>query len=413
VAKTATKSIRQKLVEQSFSTQPEVDRDAGVIRNVKVLGTISRNGREYSEAAKRDAVKVLEGATVNIDHNRDNPKKERGFMESVGTLHGLENRPDGVYASEFRVKKSHPCAPVIFESAERFPKDFGLSINAEGEVAKRGGKWVVESLVSAQSVDVVGKPATTDGLFESLNSPEKGRTVVKRTIKQLLEQHGTADQKGRLARLLETSSSDAAAVGQPVDVPPMSTDPEYDGDDGDDNSLALDPMDQINGAFAALVMNVMANDALDLKGKIAQITTLLKTQDQLLKGTVLSTKVEEAEQSGDDGNATGADSSGGAGNSGGDMMESLKPLQTAITQILESQRRSDARISLIEAAVEPTGERVMALVEAADEATRQKLIESWPARRAQKPALSKPLFESSNSPMQYPSDTKSFASFVK
>lgn len=399
MAKTAAQSIRQKLVEQSFGDRPDVDRDAGVIRNVKVLGTISRNGREYSEAAKRDAVKVLEGTTVNIDHNRDHPKKERGFMEGVGTLHGLESRPDGVYAAEFRIKKSHPCAPVIFESAERFPKDFGLSINAEGAVVKRGTKWVVESLVAAHSVDVVGKPATTDGLFESSNSPEKGRTVVKRTIKQLLEEHGTNDQKDRLAKLLEASGSDAAMVGQPVDVPPMTTDPEYSDEGGEVGSVAADPMDQISDAFAALVISVMENDALDLKAKIAQITTILTTQDSLLNGT--TQKVKEDDQSDD----------GGAAND--DMAESIKPLQTALNQIIESQKRSDARMLLLEAAIEPTAERIKALCEAGDDSARQKLIESWPTRRTSKPAVSKPLFESTNSSITYPSDSKSFASFVK
>ena len=140
-------------------------------------------------------------------HNRDNPNRERGFMESVGTLHGLYMKPDGVYAKEFRVKKAHPAAQVIFESAENFPKSFGLSINAEGEVAKRGGRWVVGSIDKAHSVDVVGKPATTNGLFES-EEPRKAKPV--RTLRKLFESLvGHDDIKARFTKLIEDGGDSA------------------------------------------------------------------------------------------------------------------------------------------------------------------------------------------------------------
>src|SRR3954467_13319392 len=43
-----------------------VDRDAGVIRGVKVLGWDSKNGRRYDPAGVDPA--LYEGADVNIDH---------------------------------------------------------------------------------------------------------------------------------------------------------------------------------------------------------------------------------------------------------------------------------------------------------------------------------------------------------
>ena len=281
MAKTATRPKHRivRLHESSIGSAPDVDRKNGVIRNVKVLGTISQNGREYSEDAKRDAARILEGIHVNIDHNRENPNAERGFTDTVGTLNGLYIRPDGVYAKELRIKKSHPLANLVFESAEQFPKSFGLSINAEGEVNKRGGRWIVDSLVNPQSVDIVSRPATTKGLFESVK-PESNHKVrvrpVRITIKKLVESHGSPAMRSRLKKLLEAGGGDMAALGAPVDMagaPGSSGDDDSadEWNDGDaDNAGEPDPMDQIQDAFVSLVAQVMGNDALDLKAKIAQ-----------------------------------------------------------------------------------------------------------------------------------------------
>ena len=393
------------LQEQTFSgDSPRVDREAGVIHDVKVLGTVSKNGREYSQNALKDACSVLEGCQVNMDHNRDNPSRERGFMESIGTLNGLYLKPDGVYAKEFRVKKTHPNAPVIFESAERFPKNFGLSINAEGEMVKRGGKWIVESIVKAQSVDVVGKPATTDGLFESVEH-RKAKTV-KLTVKQLVESHGTAEMKSRLSKLMEDGQG--GYMDQPVDV-------DQSVGDGDGTDNEADPMDQINDAFIALVASVMQNASLALADKVKQVTAILTTQDSLLNGDAAPPKtntVTEDDQSGDDGEEGDEEK----------MSESIKTtLDELRTLLVESQAKTSARQDeiearqlLIESNIKPLPDRIKTLSAEKDESKRQSLLESWPTERIapKKPAVSSPLFESS-SEEAFPKDHKSFIAKLK
>lgn len=398
------KTHRQKLQEQCYGeSSPNVDREAGVIRDVKVLGSVSKNGREYSQKAQKDACTILEGISVNIDHNRDNPNRERGFMESVGTLNGLYLKPDGVYAKEFRVKKTHPYAPVIFESAESFPKSFGLSINAEGEVGKVRGRWVVESIVTAQSVDVVGKPATTSGIFESESATEsksadagKVRTV-KITVKKLIEQHGTAEQKTRLAKLLE---DDSAMMDQPVDVAEMPAADEL--EEGEESEYG--PMDQINDAFVALVASVMTDSTLDLKAKIDQVTTILKTQDQLLNGTADASKMEAEIDTMTEGYAATKA-----------MTESINALRKTLEESTKRQAATDARLLLVESNRKPLPERVKALVDAKDDAAKTALIESWPAERvATKPRQSAPLFESRDHdyPTEFPTG-KAFLAKIK
>jgi hypothetical protein len=400
------KTHRTHLLEQCYGeSSPNVDREAGVIRDVKVLGSVSKNGREYSQKAQKDACTILEGISVNIDHNRDNPKRERGFMESVGTLNGLYLKPDGVYAKEFRVKKTHPYAPVIFESAESFPKNFGLSINAEGEVGKVRGRWVVESIVTAQSVDVVGKPATTSGIFESESESEsksadagKVRTV-KITVKKLIEQHGTAEQKTRLAKLLE---GDSAMMEQPIEVDEMPAADELEEGEGEESEYG--PMDQINDAFVALVASVMADSTLDLKSKIEQVTTILTTQDQLLNGTAdMSTMDAEIDTMTEGYAATKA------------MTESINALRKTLEESTKRQASTDARLLLVESNRKPLAERITALVQAKDDAARTALIESWPAERvAAKPRQSAPLFESRDQdyPTEFPTG-KAFLSKIR
>lgn len=148
-----------------------VDRDAGIIRNVKILGRESRNGRVYSEVAMNQAAKLYEGCRVNIDHpDRTNPKRERGLAEQVGTLRSVRRNGDAV-RGDLHIAKSHPLFNFICESAERWPENFGLSHNAEGDTSPDGK--LVESVNSVRSVDLVCRPATNNGLFESegINTP--------------------------------------------------------------------------------------------------------------------------------------------------------------------------------------------------------------------------------------------------
>lgn len=150
-------------------TKSIVDREAGVIPHVKVLGFESKNGRSYSPAAVRKAIGLYEGRGVNVDHRRANDKKgDRSVKEHFGALRACAVEPDGLYA-DLHYVKSHPEAEPICERAERFPDQLGMSHDAEGKIIKpkRGGKVAVESIDTVLCVDVVRYPATTDGLFES------------------------------------------------------------------------------------------------------------------------------------------------------------------------------------------------------------------------------------------------------
>lgn len=156
----------QSLVEITHSSaSTKVDREAGVIRGVKIIGLESANGRQYSPKALREARQQYEGLSVNIDHP-DKAGGKRGVKDRFGKLENVREQADGLYG-DLPYLKSHPLAEMVAEVAERMPEQLGLSHNAEGRVAVRGGKNIVEQITRVRSVDMVSDPATVRGLFEN------------------------------------------------------------------------------------------------------------------------------------------------------------------------------------------------------------------------------------------------------
>lgn len=193
------------LYEQTFTedARSRIDRDAGVIRGVKILGKISKNGRAYSDNAMIAAIPLYEGAQVNLDHPEKGEEwKTRGLMESVGWLTGVHHKDDGLYG-DFNYVKSHPAAEMILERTERNPRGFGMSHVAKGRYGKTRDR-VIEVIESVQSVDLVGCPATTAGLFESVEEKSK----MKMTLKSLVESHGSAGHKTNLKAFLDSEKPD-------------------------------------------------------------------------------------------------------------------------------------------------------------------------------------------------------------
>lgn len=158
------------LLERTLGNVGEVDRQNNVIRRVKVIGLASKNGRQYSPEALKNAVNLYENATVNLSHpKRTEADAERGFMESPGFLSGVRYESDGLYA-DLHLYEKHPATALILERATKNPKGFGLSHNADGSYEKQNGRTVITKINRVRSVDVVGIPATTAGLFESLDT---------------------------------------------------------------------------------------------------------------------------------------------------------------------------------------------------------------------------------------------------
>lgn len=154
----------------SGSQRLRVDRDAGVIRGVKLLGLMSRNGRRYRENALLEAVALYEGAKVNINHPKGHPLAPRDYQDRLGMVRGVQLRPGEGLFGDLHFNPRHALSEQLVWDAEHAPQNVGMSHNVLARTKQVGNETVVEAITKVQSIDLVADPATTSGLYEQADS---------------------------------------------------------------------------------------------------------------------------------------------------------------------------------------------------------------------------------------------------
>lgn len=150
---------------------PRVDRAAGAIRGVKILGLASRNGRRYAESGLAAAVPLYENAKVNVNHPHGQPGAPRDYQDRIGAVRDVQLRPgEGLFA-DFHYNPHHPLVEQLLWDAEHAPENVGFSHHVEARTQRGSGAVVVEEILRVLSVDLVADPATTHGLFENRADP--------------------------------------------------------------------------------------------------------------------------------------------------------------------------------------------------------------------------------------------------
>lgn len=177
------------------------DRQAGVIRGVKILGPHSRNGRDYPAATLQQAAALYEDAKVNVDHPKGDPAGPRDYRDRIGTIRGVTVRGEEGLFADFHFNPKHALAEQLLWDAAHAPENVGFSHNVEARTARRGGRIVVEAITRVQSVDLVADPATTRGLFESQDGRQAEIDRLRAEVERLTAQEA-ARQKEQTARRL-------------------------------------------------------------------------------------------------------------------------------------------------------------------------------------------------------------------
>ncbi len=144
-----------------------VEREAGVIRGVKILGVESRNGRTYLPDALAKAAPLYEEVKVNVNHPSGNPLSPRDYQDRIGVIRNVTARAEEGLFGDFHFNPRHALAEQLIWDAEHAPENVGFSHNVQARTSRRGDRTVVEAITKVQSVDLVADPATTRGLFES------------------------------------------------------------------------------------------------------------------------------------------------------------------------------------------------------------------------------------------------------
>lgn len=174
--------------ERFAPTKRQVDRANGIIRDVKVIGFESKNGRLYTPDALRKAVSKYEGAKVNIDHPPANdPLRPRSVADRIGTLRNVRFVEASGLHADFHFNPKHPLAEQVAWAAEHDPTSIGFSHNAMVKQGRRqDGKQFIEDIDRVVSVDLVADPATTNGVFESAWDAGPETPVGERTTEEWL-----------------------------------------------------------------------------------------------------------------------------------------------------------------------------------------------------------------------------------
>lgn len=176
---TGRQSATPTLIRESVVSKPsKVDREAGVMEDVKIVGLQAPDkNRRYEPQALKEAAGLYERVKVNLNHQAKESREPRRIQDRIGILEGVYFREgDGLYAKTFRFNPRHPEAENLVWWAENEPSGVGFSHIAKGDARLIGGTEVVESIRKVMSVDLVADPATTRGLFES-EAPMEGDDV--------------------------------------------------------------------------------------------------------------------------------------------------------------------------------------------------------------------------------------------
>lgn len=145
-----------------------VDRENGLIKNVCLLSEQSKNGYRYPVAAQAKAIPFVNGSSSYFDHYnfRDKTKKphQRSPLEWAAKV--INPRMDGNrMRGDLRVGKG-PNGQQLMDIAECSPEGIGMSMVADWWYDEKT-KTALEC-VKVHSVDVVGGPATTRTMQESI-----------------------------------------------------------------------------------------------------------------------------------------------------------------------------------------------------------------------------------------------------
>ena len=145
-----------------------VDRTAGVVRGVKLLGLESKNGRRYLPDAVKRAAPLYEGARANVNHPKGKASSPRDYQDRLGAFENIASKDGGLYG-DLKYNPKHPVIEQFLWDCEN-NSTVGFSHNVVAETSQKNGETLIESIVLVQGVDLVADPATTKSVFEHTDS---------------------------------------------------------------------------------------------------------------------------------------------------------------------------------------------------------------------------------------------------
>jgi hypothetical protein len=114
-----------------------IDREAGVLFGVKIIGCESKNGRHYPNETLRSAIPLYENSKVNLDHPEGEPRKSRSYHDRFGMIRNVHLRENEGLFADFWFNPKHSIAEQLLWDAEHAPDNVGFSHNVEAIVRRQ------------------------------------------------------------------------------------------------------------------------------------------------------------------------------------------------------------------------------------------------------------------------------------
>lgn len=196
------------------SAKLAVDRDAGVIRGLKIMGLVRKGPdgkprRIYEETALAEAVATgkFEDVICNYTPHHESSKKvgvkdSRPVTETLGKFKNVKFvKGSGVFG-DLHYLKTVKFTETLCEACERMPDLWGFSPVMDGETTLKGNVQHVMKIEVVKCVDLVRDPATTQSLAESQDSEQEAVCESCGKAKSILESQD-CDDSGKLGKLRE------------------------------------------------------------------------------------------------------------------------------------------------------------------------------------------------------------------
>lgn len=382
-----------------FDARSKVDKPAGVVRDVLVLGFKSRHGYSYTPRAMKEAVQLYEGVRVNVDHpERSTPGASRSYRDRFGKLKNIRFEAGSGLRGDFHYNKAHEIAGQFEWDAENDPSNCGFSHNARGPVvSNQRGELVCESIEAVRSVDLVADPATARSLYEGkprMKIKRKSAPDKREVRAKLLRTFGR--EFGR--QLLESLDPAAAAT--------LATQAPAGGGGGGSEDANVE-------ALLALVKQVLADPNIDGPTSIKMISKRLKALKEMIPGGAGKAagggdgSAELPEDEGDEDEDEDEDRLEDDEDEDGEPRRRKskakgrvgKEIETRLARLESREERIAVRELCESTGFRPTDKQLGLLIRAEDDETREDLIESWqdgderPNKRLKGKAKSKGLLE--------------------
>lgn len=351
---------RRTLTEDALPLRVErVDREAGVIYGVKILGLESPNegGRRYLPEAIKAAIPLYEGAKAKTNHPV-RAGQHRDVLETFGWFESCRQDDKGeLFGDLHLLNPKSELAESLYNAADHNPSLFGFSHNAQGDTYRDGKTEVVREILEVRSIDLVDNPATTKGLFEDR------RGTVKIKLREWVEKlHKLpAGGKKRLKRLCEAGVMDPEMEAELGGEMPAEEAPAA------DHEAAL--KDGFEASISALVGDSL-DGSLDPTEALKKIKELLTSHAKLAGGGKEDVEEEDEDEEKDVEEEEECDDEEGK----------KKMKESRELKLLRAEKRG--RILCEEAGVAPDSPLLEALACLPDEKAMKRLIDREKGRSA-------------------------------